>query len=148
VAVHRSIDHQTPSDLAHLLRGLVRDHGSSFQLRARFREGAEHHRELVHAAPGYEIWLLSWLPGQVTPIHDHGDAVTVATVLSGTVLEERFARTGDLAVRPTGATLREIGDIDPIDPGRIHRVRPIGSAVTLHLYVPTYNDGQIYTAAA
>jgi len=144
-------DHQTPSDLAHLLRGLVRDHGPSFHGRARFRDGDEYNRELVHAAPGYEIWLLSWLPGQVTPIHDHGGAVTVTTVLSGTVLEERFERAGDrdaLDVRPTSATLREIGDIDPIDPVRIHRVRPIGSAVTLHLYVPTYTDGQIYRAVA
>jgi predicted metal-dependent enzyme (double-stranded beta helix superfamily) len=142
------IDHQTPSDLAHLLRGLVRDHGPTFHSRARFRDGVEYNRELVHAAPAYEIWLLSWLPGQVTPIHDHGGAVTVTTVLSGTVLEERFERTGDLEVRPTSASLREIGDIDPIDPARIHRVRPIGNAVTLHLYVPTYTDGQIYTAAA
>jgi predicted metal-dependent enzyme (double-stranded beta helix superfamily) len=149
--VPRCTDHQTPSDLAHLLRGLVRDHGPSFHGRARFRDGDEYNRELVHAAPGYEIWLLSWLPGQVTPIHDHGGAVTVTTVLSGTVLEERFERAGDLDVldvRPTSATLREIGDIDPIDPVRIHRVRPIGSAVTLHLYVPTYTDGQIYRAVA
>jgi predicted metal-dependent enzyme (double-stranded beta helix superfamily) len=153
-----SIDHQTPSDLAHLLRGLVRDHGASFQTRARFREGDEYNRELVHAAPGYEIWLLSWLPGQITPIHDHGGALTVTTVLSGTVLEEHFERierspednerTRELEVRATRATLREIGDIDPIDPVRIHRVRPIGNAVTLHLYVPTFTDGQIYTTAA
>jgi hypothetical protein len=74
--------------------------------------------------------------------------VTVTTVLSGAVLEERFQRTGDLEVRPTSASLREIGDIDPIDPTRIHRVRPIGNAVTLHLYVPTYTDGQRYTAIA
>jgi len=141
-------DHQTPSDLAHLLRGLVRDHGPSFHSRAKFCDGDEYHRELVHAAPGYELWLLSWLPGQVTPIHDHGDAITVTTVLSGTVLEERFELAGDLEARASWATLREIGDIDPIDPARIHRVRPIGSAVTLHLYVPTYTDGQIYRAVA
>jgi predicted metal-dependent enzyme (double-stranded beta helix superfamily) len=140
--------HQTPSDLAHLLRDLVRDHGASFHDRARFRDGDEYNRELVHAAPGYEIWLLSWLPGQVTPIHDHGGAVTVTTVLSGTVLEERFERAGELEVRPTWAALREVGDIDPIDPSRIHRVRPIGSVVTLHLYVPTYTDGTIYRAVA
>jgi predicted metal-dependent enzyme (double-stranded beta helix superfamily) len=161
--VLRCIDHQTPSDLAHLLRGLVRDHGASFQHRARFREGDEYNRELVHAAPGYEIWLLSWLPGQITPIHDHGGALTVTTVLSGTVLEEQFERiersrserrsednerTRELEVRPTRAALREIGDIDPIDPVRIHRVRPMCKALTLHLYVPTFTDGQIYTTAA
>ena len=153
----------------------MRDHGPSFQNRARFREGDEYNRELVHAAPGYEIWLLSWLPGQITPIHDHGGALTVTTVLSGTVLEEQFERierspgrhaggavgpeqrserrsednerTRELEVRPTRATLREIGDIDPIDPVRIHRVRPMCKALTLHLYVPTFTDGQIYATA-
>ena len=74
--------------------------------------------------------------------------MTVTTVLAGTVLEERFERTGELDVRSTWATRCEIGDIDPIDPARIHRVRPIGTAVTLHLYVPTYTDGQIYRAMA
>jgi predicted metal-dependent enzyme (double-stranded beta helix superfamily) len=136
------------NDLAHLLRNLVRDHGASFHSRARFRDGDEYNRELVYAAPDYELWLLSWLPGQVTPIHDHGGAVTVTTVLSGTVLEERFERTGELEVRQTWAALREVGDIDPIDPARIHRVRPVGSVVTLHLYVPTYTDGTIFRAAA
>lgn len=145
--VQWSLDLQTPSDLASLLRGLVRDHGRSFHSRAKFREGAEYHRELVDSALGYEIWLMSWLPGQITPIHDHGGARTVTTVLSGTVLEEGFERIGgtdELEVRPTWTRRREIGDIDPIDPAAIHRVQPIGTVVTLHLYLPACADGQIY----
>ena len=129
-----------------ILKNLVRNQGDTFQRRARFCEGAAYHRELVHTAPGFEVWLLSWLPGQVSPIHDHGGAVTVSTVLSGAVFEERFERTAGPLVRPTWAALREIGAIDPIDPVAIHRVRPVGSAVTLHLYLPACADGQIYRA--
>jgi len=88
------------------------------------------------------------LPGQVSRIHDHGGAVTVSTVLSGAVFEERFERTSGRLVRPTWAALREAGAIDPIDPRAIHRVRPVGSAVTLHLYLPACADGQIYQAEA
>ena len=138
----------TQLDLANILRDLVRDHGETFHGRARFREGADYNRERVHTAPGFEVWLLSWLRGQVTPIHDHGGAVTVTTVLSGTLLEERFERTRGLEVRPTWTMLRQVGDIDALDPATIHRVRPIGNAVTLHLYVPSCNDGQIYEAVA
>ncbi len=120
----------------------------AFHSRARFRDGAEYNRELVHSAADLEVWLLSWLPGQVTPIHDHGGVATVTTVLSGAVLEERFERTCGLEVRPAWAMLREAGDIDPIDPAAIHRVRSIGAAVTLHLYVPACVEGQIYQVAA
>jgi hypothetical protein len=86
----------------------------------------------------------------VTPIHDHGGAVTVTTVLSGSVLEERFERidpaggAGGDRVRPTWTTVRGPGDVDPIDPSAIHRVRPLGRVVTLHLYVPRCTDGRIY----
>ena len=139
---------QTQVDPVEILKDLVRDQGEIFHRRARFCGGAEYHRELVQAAPGFEVWLLSWLPGQVSPIHDHGGVVTVSTVLSGAVFEERFERTSGPLVRPTWAALREAGAIDPIDPTAIHRVRPVGSAVTLHLYLPTCADGQIYQAEA
>jgi predicted metal-dependent enzyme (double-stranded beta helix superfamily) len=134
----------TDRDLTNILRDLARGHESDFIRRARFCDGPECHHEMIQAGPGYELWLLSWLPGQITPIHDHGGAVTVTTVLAGAVLEERFELTRGLEVRPTWTTVREVGDLDAIDPLVIHRVRPIGSAVTLHLYAPTCVDGQTY----
>jgi predicted metal-dependent enzyme (double-stranded beta helix superfamily) len=141
---------ETRPDLSNILRDLIRDHGTAFQGRATFQEGADYHRQRVHAAPDLEVWLLSWLPGQVTPIHDHGGAVTVTTVLSGAVLEERFERVGrvdDDRVLPTRTTVRGPCDIDPIDPAAIHRVRPLGRVVTLHLYVPACIDGRIFREA-
>jgi predicted metal-dependent enzyme (double-stranded beta helix superfamily) len=139
---------QTRADLSNILINLVRDHGAAFHSRARFRDGAEYNRERVHTAPDYEVWLLSWLPGQITPIHDHGGIVTVTTVLSGAILEERFERTCGPLVRQSWTTRRAAGDLDQLDPAAIHRVRPVGNVVTLHLYVPTCADGQIYQAAA
>lgn len=157
-------------DLTHVLRDLVRDHARDFLDQAQFRDGAEYHRELIRAAPEFlaasrplhellrcrrpaglpecfELWLLSWLPGQVTPIHDHGGVETVTTVLSGAVLEERFERVYGTQVRPIGRLVRAVGDIDAIETSLIHRVRPLGNAVTLHLYVPACVDGQIFEAA-
>jgi predicted metal-dependent enzyme (double-stranded beta helix superfamily) len=139
---------QTEADLSNILGALVRDHGAAWHGRARFREGAECNRERVHSAGAFELWVLSWLPGQITPIHDHGGMVTVTTVLSGTVFEERFERTCGPLVRPTWTTLRAAGEIDRLDPAAIHRVRPLGNVVTLHLYAPACADGQIYEAMA
>ena len=36
---------------------------------------------------GYQAWLLSWLPGQGTELHDHGAAPAVFTVLRGQLEE-------------------------------------------------------------
>jgi hypothetical protein len=153
--------------LTHVLRDLVRDHAGDFLNQAQFRDGAEYNRELIRAAPEFlaasralhallrsprpaglperfELWLLSWLPGQVTPIHDHGGVETVTTVLSGAVLEERFERVHGTQVRSIGSLVRAVGDIDAIETSLIHRVRPLANTVTLHLYVPACVDGQIF----
>ena len=47
--------------------------------------------------PAYELWLLSWLPGQRTGFHDHGDAAGAFAVADGALLEST-ARPGRAAV--------------------------------------------------
>jgi predicted metal-dependent enzyme (double-stranded beta helix superfamily) len=137
----------TSTDFSHALSSLIRDRGEALCRSARFVAGDHYHRERVHIAPGIEIWLLTWLPGQVTPIHDHGGIVTVTAVLSGEIFEERFERTGaGLTVRPSWTTTRTAGDFDPIDPLEIHRVRPLVPSISLHLYAPCSVDGTIYEA--
>lgn len=136
------------ADLTSVLLGLVRERGEALCNQARFVPGAEYHREMVHRAPGLEIWLLSWLPGQVSSIHDHGGIVTVTTVLSGSVFEERYERSGaGMTVRPSWSNTRVVGDIDPIDPSEIHRITPIVPTVTLHLYAPGCAEGAVYNTA-
>ncbi|HET9620781.1 MAG TPA: cysteine dioxygenase family protein [Kofleriaceae bacterium] len=140
------VDH-TATDFSHVLSSLIRDRGEALARGARFVPGDHYHRECIHTAAGFEVWLLSWLPGQITPIHDHGGILTVTTVLTGKVFEERFERTGaGLTVRPTWTTTRTAGDIDPIDLLEIHRVRPLVPSLTLHLYAPCSVDGTIYEA--
>src|SRR3954471_20309648 len=47
------------------------------------------HAELADA----QIWLLTWLPGQGTPLHDHGHSAGAFAVARGT-LTERVVATG------------------------------------------------------
>ena len=135
-------------DLTSVLNGVARERGEALCRQARFVSGAEYHRELVERGPGFELWLLTWLPGQISPIHDHGGIVTVTTVLSGSLFEERFERTdAGRTVRPSWSNTRVAGDIDPIDPSEIHRVTPVVPTVTLHLYAPGCAEGTIYQTA-
>ena len=94
---------------------------------------------LLHAeADGsFSIVALVWLPGQVTPIHDH---VTwcVFGVLQGVEYEEIFAlrRHGTVLVE-VARNANETGEVSGFaPPGDIHRVRNHGDdvAISLHIY--------------
>jgi cysteine dioxygenase len=129
-----------------MLGEIVARESIAMRQRARFCEGAEYTRERVRAGDGYELWLLSWQPGQITPIHDHGGAFSLSAVLVGEMLEEQFERTASGLVTCTARAVRRPGDVDAIDPSAIHRVHPLGRVVTLHLYAPRCTSGQIFHA--
>jgi predicted metal-dependent enzyme (double-stranded beta helix superfamily) len=86
----------------------------------------------LHTGPGYEVWLLSWLPGQSSGLHDHGDSSGVLTVLEG-ALHER-ARTAQ------GEALRALspGQQRAFAPGYRHEIvnDSLEGAVSLHVYFP------------
>jgi predicted metal-dependent enzyme (double-stranded beta helix superfamily) len=81
----------------------------------------------------HEVWLLSWLPGQRTGFHDHGDSSGAFTVARG-ALRERAApgrRPG-----PSAAVLR--GEVRSFGPWYIHDVinASVQPAVSVHAYSP------------
>src|SRR3954471_14017962 len=44
------------------------------------------------SGPDWEAWLLTWLPGQSTGLHDHGGSAGAFTVLAGSVDEDLIVR--------------------------------------------------------
>jgi 3-mercaptopropionate dioxygenase len=95
--------------------------------------------EVLHSEPdgSFSIVALVWLPGQVTPIHDH---VTwcVFGVIQGMECEELF----ELDQRRTclvesGHRVNRTGEVSGFaPPGDIHRVRNAGdlTAISIHIY--------------
>ena len=83
-------------------------------------------------APDHEVWLLTWLPGQHTDLHDHGGSAGAFLVASGALTEETVAR-GRLrpAVLVAGAGRR-------FGVHHIHRVSNQADqpAVSVHVYRP------------
>src|SRR6266545_669129 len=61
-------------------------------------------------AGDHEAWLLTWLPGQATDLHDHGGAAGAFTVLEGHLTEATptGAPRVELAERSDGAVLVDI----------------------------------------
>ncbi|MCX5124662.1 cysteine dioxygenase family protein [Streptomyces sp. NBC_00193] len=85
-----------------------------------------HHR--LSTGPGHEVWLLSWVPGQGSGLHDHGRSSGVLTMLEGTLTERTQ---GGIRVLRPGAQL-------VFAPGYVHRVvnDALQPAVSLHIYHP------------
>jgi predicted metal-dependent enzyme (double-stranded beta helix superfamily) len=82
----------------------------------------------------YEIWLLTWLPGQHTGFHDHGDAAGAFAVASGE-LRETLALAGRRQVRHRGAGE---GSVTTFGGQHLHDVGNVGDApaVSVHAYSP------------
>lgn len=87
---------------------------------------------LVDATGDVEIWLLSWLPGQQTDLHDHAGSAGAFTVVSG-VLTERVIR----STEPVDHAVI-VGQTRVFGPRYVHQVRNLGvdPAVSIHVYRP------------
>ena len=46
-------------------------------------------KERLYQDPAYDIWVISWLPGQSTGFHDHGASSGAFVVATGILEEHR-----------------------------------------------------------
>jgi hypothetical protein len=85
-------------------------------------------------AANYEVWLLSWLPGQETGFHDHGDASGAFAIAEGG-LQEVTGIPGSTAIRDR---VLSAGAVRAFGPAHVHDVRNIAArpAVSVHAYSP------------
>ncbi|WP_436777293.1 cysteine dioxygenase [Yinghuangia sp. YIM S09857] len=92
---------------------------------------------LLHSADDHEVWLLSWLPGQGTGLHDHGGSSGVFTVVAGELHERSLVVT---PLRRAGARERVLGAgaTRVFGPSYVHEVTNVGTepAVSVHVYAP------------
>jgi len=86
------------------------------------------------AVGDYEVWLLSWLPGQGTGFHDHGGSSGAFTVAQG-ALQEWTATRG--RPNPVAATMAQ-GAVRSFGPWYVHHVINASAqpAVSVHAYSP------------
>ncbi|MFJ4472627.1 cysteine dioxygenase [Streptomyces sp. NPDC089424] len=116
----------TVADFVGLARSVAADRAQWEHLVRYDATSRWYHR--LRTGPGYEVWLLSWLPGQRSGLHDHGSSSGVLTVLEGT-LTERTEHT---------ARAWEPGAQRVFAPGYVHEVLndALEPAVSLHVYHP------------
>ncbi|KIF69612.1 cysteine dioxygenase [Streptomyces sp. AcH 505] len=126
----------TVAEFAGLARTLAADTAQWAPLVAYDATSRWYHR--LRTGPGYEVWLLSWVPGQGSGPHDHGPSSGVLTVLRGE-LTERTKR-GNLTLTP--------GALRVFAPGYVHDVvnDALEPAVSLHVYFPGLTEMPMHPA--
>jgi predicted metal-dependent enzyme (double-stranded beta helix superfamily) len=94
----------------------------------------------------FEVWLLSWLPGQHTGFHDHGPSAGAFAVALG-CLSERIARDGRPALHPRPVPR---GSVLSFGPDYVHEVRNDSTepSVSIHAYSPPLTSMRRFDIAA
>jgi hypothetical protein len=90
--------------------------------------------ERMQGGDGWEVWLISWLPGQSTGFHDHGGSAGAFGVVWG-ALDEFLPREG------SGPRMSRLGsgEVRAFGPHYVHDVRNSAGgsvAVSVHAYSP------------
>jgi len=147
--------------LAPLMLELV-EGASTFLAPAHYRSHPDHYsRNLVFEAPdaSLSLYTIVWLPGQWTPVHDHGSWGVVG-VLEGVLEERSYVRLwadqgadegirlvrGGIILLGRGAVTSFVPNPDHIHITGVPLERP--RSVSLHLYGRTMNNFNTYDVAA
>ncbi len=89
----------------------------------------------------YEVWLLSWQPGQGTGFHDHGGSGGAFAVAAGELQEQTVRGRREVAVRTVGT-----GQVRSFGARFVHHVvnNSAGPAVSVHAYSPPLPEMRRY----
>ncbi|MEU9036402.1 cysteine dioxygenase family protein [Streptomyces sp. NPDC048352] len=128
----------TVAEFAGLARSIAEDRAGWEHLVRYDATTRWYHR--LRTGPGYEVWLLSWVPGQGSGLHDHGGSSGILTVLEGELVEHT-AHGGRLSHRA--------GSQRVFAPGHAHEVvnDTLDGAVSLHVYFPGLTEMPMHSCS-
>jgi hypothetical protein len=84
----------------------------------------------------HEVWLLTWLPGQATDLHDHGGSAGAFVVVAGALTEQTVI--GRDGVHRLSERVLLAGAPRRFGAHHVHRIVNAGNipAVSVHVYGP------------
>ena len=89
----------------------------------------------------HEAWLLTWLPGQATDLHDHGGSAGAFVIVTGALTEQIVQVDQPSPVVPREVTLTA-GAARAFGARHVHRIVNAGTvpAISLHVYAPALRE--------
>ena len=125
---------KSPAELAGIVSGFAATPG--WLDRVRLSTG-ERWYERLHHGPDYDIWVISWMPGQSTGFHDHAESAGAFVVTTGTLEEHR---PGQPPLSILAGQPRAFGQ------SYTHDVRNVSlaPAISIHAYSPPLEEMNEY----
>jgi hypothetical protein len=125
---------RTPEELANIVSLFASSDGWMEKVRLR-TDGRWYER--LYYGPDYDIWVISWLPGQFTGFHDHGASSGAFVVATG-MLKEHLPGERPRMIHP--------GKTRAFGPDYAHDVRnaSVAPAISIHAYSPPLSEMNEY----
>jgi rhodanese-related sulfurtransferase len=125
---------KTPEQLSKIVALFVLSDG--WMDRVRLHSDRRWYERLYHG-PDYDLWVISWLPGQSTGYHDHGPSSGAFVVATG-ILEEHRPGEPARVIHP--------GQPHTFGPNYAHDVRndSLAPAISIHAYSPPLSEMNEY----
>lgn len=103
-------------------------------------------RNLVYKTADFECLAICWLPGQRSPIHDHGNSICTVYTLEGVLSADNYRKLPSGHVRADYSEDFNAGSVLSIQTSEIHQVSNLQDSqklVSLHFYLaPLENSFQ------
>jgi uncharacterized NAD(P)/FAD-binding protein YdhS len=103
-----------------------------------------YHRAPVVVREGYELLVMTWLPGQASVPHDHSGSICAMHVVQGEAVEGCYEIAPDGYVRLQYETTAHTGEVMAGQDAGVHTVRNGSQTgellVTVHIYAPPLKD--------
>src|SRR5687768_9786789 len=159
--LNAAVDETTPEAITRRVKADLEDllGRGALTLPARFKTPRTdgYARRLLYQDPGnrFTAVVMTWGPGQGTPVHDHGGLWCVEGVMEGEMVVTQYDVTPDgdtFRVRPVGEPLiAGVGSagrlIPPTDYHVLANGQRHGTSVTLHVYGGNLDGCRIFTPA-
>jgi cysteine dioxygenase len=112
-----------------------------------YQDTGSYHREIIETNALFQLLIITWLPGQKSPIHNHRDSQCIVRVLSGFAIETVYLpRTG--GAFSSEASIYKQGESFGGEDDDIHTLENQPTAakplVTLHAYFPPLRQMDLF----
>jgi cysteine dioxygenase len=104
-------------------------------------------RNCLACTDEFELILICWEKGQITPIHDHGGEECWVKIIDGSIKETIYEPSDQNLPKPIRTLFPKTGDVTyMVDFMGCHRLenKTDGRAMTLHLYAKPINSCNIF----
>jgi cysteine dioxygenase len=110
--------------------------------------GDRYARNLVCKTEDFECLVLCWLPGQRSPIHDHGESICAVYTVEGTLYADNYRKTANGHVRADYSEDFRAGSVLTIQTTEIHQVSNLQDSlnlISLHFYLGPLENSFLYS---